>query len=491
MNLYTHNQKMDKHFGPMRFVFLCSFVFCLTLFLLDYLVVSDTQASNFNETEKTNHLENITIVNDNMDRCWGQYIYVYDLPGRFNEDLLKGCHSLMKWTDMCPYVSNSGLGHKISEKPNGKVMSEDSWYDTNQFTLEVIFHNIMKHYKCLTNDSSLASAIYVPYYAGLDVVQYLWDSNVSTRDASPKELVKWVAQQPQWKRKWGRDHFMAVGRISWDFRRKTDNESDWGTKFMFLPEATNMSFLPIESTQNPTQTQTQSQFSLLYDNEFSIPYPTYFHPSKDVEVFEWQKRMTRVKRPYLFSFVGAPRPNSNYSHFWYIRSEIIKQCQSSTSCKLLGKKYCHDPLSVMKVFQSSIFCLQPPGDSYTRRSTFDSILAGCIPVFFHPDSAYSQYLWHFPKNGSAYSVFIPEKDLVEEKGRPINETLSRIPMREVLALREQVVSLIPRIIYRHPNSRLRSLEDAFDIAVKGILERINKINVKDSVVGFGVNGDAQ
>jgi hypothetical protein len=36
------------------------------------------------------------------------------------------------------------------------------------------------------------------------------------------------------------------------------------------------------------------------------------------------------------------------------------------------------------------------------------MLAGSIPVFFHPGSAYVQYIWHLPKNYTRYSVFIPE-----------------------------------------------------------------------------------
>jgi len=414
----------------------------------------------------------------NLDSCSGQYIYVYDLPSRFNEDLLKGCHSLMRWIDMCPYISNLGLGPKVIEKSQEKVLLKENWYATNQFSLEVIFHNTMKHYKCLTKDSSLASAIYVPYYAGLDVGQYLWGGfNVSTRDASPKELVKWVAQQPEWKRMWGRDHFFAGGRISWDFRRITDTDDDWGTKLMLLPEARNMSILLIESAGSK-------------ENEFPIPYPTYFHPSKDREIFQWQKKMRNVKRPYLFSFAGAPRHDSNSSSS-SIRNEIIKQCQSSRSCKLLNCRdihnhnTCNDPVRVTKVFQSSVFCIQPPGDSFTRRSTFDSIVAGCIPVFFDPKSAYNQYLWHLPKNGSSYSVYIPLTD-VTQKRVMINETLSKVPKSEVLAMKKEVIRLIPRIIYRYPSSRLETVEDAFDIAVKGILRRIEAIKrdttqVNDSI----------
>jgi xyloglucan galactosyltransferase MUR3 len=40
-------------------------------------------------------------------------------------------------------------------------------------------------------------------------------------------------------------------------------------------------------------------------------------------------------------------------------------------------------------------------------------LAGCIPVFFHPGSAYVQYTCHLPKNYARYSVSIPEDNVGE------------------------------------------------------------------------------
>ncbi|CAN1816274.1 Probable xyloglucan galactosyltransferase GT11 [Linum perenne] len=91
-----------------------------------------------------------------------------------------------------------------------------------------------------------------------------------------------------------------------------------------------------------------------------------------------------------------------------IQGHFMEQCIGSTKkCKLLNcqqRERCENPVEVMRVFQDSAFCLQPPGDSPTRRSIFDSMLAGCIPVFFHPFSAYGQYIWHLPRN---YSVYIP------------------------------------------------------------------------------------
>nr|CAD1836047.1 unnamed protein product [Ananas comosus var. bracteatus] len=216
-------------------------------------------------------------------------------------------------------------------------------------------------------------------------------------------------------------------------------------------------------------------------NDFGIPYPTYFHPAKDAEVFLWQDRMRKLERKWLFSFAGAPRPGNLKS----IRGQIIDQCKMSSACKLLecgsGESKCHSPSSVMQMFQSSLFCLQPQGDSYTRRSAFDSILAGCIPVFFHPGSAYIQYTWHLPRNYSRYSVFIPEDD-IRKRNVSIEERLRKIPPDVVKAMREEVISLIPRLIYADPRSKLETLKDAFDVAVEAIIDKVTKLR-RDIIEG--------
>ncbi|KAE9595223.1 hypothetical protein Lal_00009316 [Lupinus albus] len=511
---------LKKFYDLIRFVLLTTFIFYISMLLLDYYLPSSNHGISFfffnitatnhtqvrkpstisiNSSEIRNYTtivnathhegeirknnlspppppppplnitKNIEVVakppKEKFDPCSGRYVYSYDLPSIFNEDLVKDCKSLNKWFNMCPYLSNLGLGERVIEKSRRKVLLKNSWYVTNQFSLEVIFHEIMKHYKCLTNDSSLASAIYVPYYPGLDVGKYLWDFSISRRDETPKKLMNWLREKAEWKKMMGKDHFMVGGRTGFDFRRGSEDESDWGTKLMFMPEASKMAILPIESSS--------------WDNDFPIPYPTYFHPSKDKEILQWQERMRKMKRNYLFSFAGAPRPNSTYS----IRNDLIHHCKTSKSCKLLdcyvnNINYCDDPVHVIHVFQLSVFCLQPPGDSYTRRSTFDSILAGCIPVFFHPNSAYKQYLWHLPKNGSSYSVFIPQQD-VQTKRTIIQDTLSRFSKEQVLAMREQVIRMIPSIIYRKPGSRLEKFEDAFDVAVKGVIQRIEGIKRKE------------
>ncbi|KAL9247724.1 hypothetical protein vseg_021126 [Gypsophila vaccaria] len=392
--------------------------------------------------------------------CRDRYIYMHTLPRRFNMDLVRDCKSLDLWMDMCQYTRNSGLGPNIPNSDN--VFSNSGWFATNQFLLEVIFHNRMKQYDCLTNDSSKASAIFVPFYVGLDVARHLWNTDANVRDSSGFELVKLLKRKPEWKRWWGRDHFFVAGRITWDFRRSSNSKDpDWGTKFLYLPEVRNMTGLVIES-------------SPWNNNDFGIPYPTYFHPANDEEVFQWQSRMRKQVRRNLFCFAGAPRPDRPDS----IRNQLINQCEMSSKCMMIHcnnwKNKCHKPSELMKMFQSAHFCLQPPGDSYTRRSTFDSILAGCIPVFFHPGSAYVQYLWHFPREFTKYSIFISMYD-IRDGNVSIESVLESIPKKKVGQMREEIIKLIPKIVYADPRCRLETLEDAFDVTISGVLKRVENI----------------
>ncbi|KAK2998268.1 hypothetical protein RJ639_023238 [Escallonia herrerae] len=54
--------------------------------------------------------------------------------------------------------------------------------------------------------------------------------------------------RPEWSIMGGKDHFLIAGRITWDFRRASDEETDWGNKLLFLPAAKYMSMLVVESS---------------------------------------------------------------------------------------------------------------------------------------------------------------------------------------------------------------------------------------------------
>ncbi|KAJ4799096.1 Xyloglucan galactosyltransferase KATAMARI1 [Rhynchospora pubera] len=389
-------------------------------------------------------------------------LYIYDLPDKFNAGILRDCLAMFPWVDMCPYVANMGLGPHINE--TGSVLTETGWHITNQWVLEVIFHNRIRQYECLTDNSSQADVFFVPYYVGLDTGRKLWRQNISLQeqDSLLVEVMQLLKSRPEWSAKGGRDHFILSGRATWDLRREDDGGNQWGGKLLTLPEVKNMTVLLIESC--PWEN----------DNEFAIPYPTNFHPSNESQVVTWQAKVRSTNRPWLFSFAGARRPGQAGS----IRDQLFDQCLKSTRCKLLdcvsAGSNCDIPVTTMSLFQSSSFCLQPPGDTPTRRSAFDSMLAGCIPVFFTPHSAYTQYKWYLPNNYSEYSVYIPDNE-VREGRVSIEEVLLKYSEEEIGNMKEKVISMIPTLIYKDPNYKLDSVRDAFDVAVDGVLRRVKSI----------------
>ncbi|CAL4891514.1 unnamed protein product [Urochloa decumbens] len=409
------------------------------------------------------------------DRCAGRYIYVHDLPSRFNADLLRDCRSLSEWTDMCKHVTNSGMGPRLTR--TGGVLPPTGWYDTNQFTLEVIFHARMRQYACLTADSSRAAAVYVPYYAGLDVGRHLWGHSNGVRDALAEDLVRWLRSTPAWAKRGGTDHFLVAGRIAWDFRRQRGG--DWGSRLLLLPEVSNMTALVLESSSGSGPWHWHAA-----GGDLAVPYPTYFHPSRAAEVASWQRTLRRSRRPWLFAFAGGARRAGGGGTT--LRDAVIDQCARSRRCGLLqcgarrrrGRSDdCYSPGAVVRHLRSAAFCLQPPGDSYTRRSAFDAILAGCIPVFFDPGSAYTQYRWHLPADHAAYSVFVPGDGVCNGTVR-VEDVLRRIGRKEVAAMRERVIRMIPSIVYRDPRAPAASgggFRDAFDVAVDGVIKRVGRI----------------
>ncbi|RHN78238.1 putative exostosin [Medicago truncatula] len=373
--------------------------------------------------------------------------YIYNLPPRFNLDLLKNCENLNIYTNMCPHVKNNGLGQPLSKT---------SWYTTHQLLAEMIFHARLENHVCRTWDPNQAILFYIPFYGGLHASSMFREANHTLRDSLAVDLIDHVLSLPWWNRHNGKDHFISLGRTAWDFMRSSSG-SDFGANILLnLPPVKNMSVLTIE--RQPWEGENQN----------GIPYPSYFHPKTKEEMLTWQNKMRQNDRPFLFSFIGGKRKGLGKAK---IRDELFKQCNESSLCKLVdcggGNSKCHQPMEVLSVMMESRFCLQAPGDSFTRRSTFDSILAGCIPVFFSPHTAYSQYHWYLPKEKNTYSVYIEEGG-VGEKSNMIEEVLMGIKGVEVEKMREVVIGLIPRVSYAHPNGSDVGFNDAVDVALQGL-----------------------
>lgn len=399
-----------------------------------------------------------SIVDTNSSSCRGKYVYVYDLPPEFNKGLVKRCDSLVPWFGLCPYFSNSGTGKAVGTNETGKLLVPDGrWFKTHQYALELVMHARVLKYKCRTEDRNLASLFYVPYYGGLDVIRWHWALNATNdkRDALGRQLVRWLEKQSSWNRRGGSDHVLVLGKISWDFRRQVTG--DWGSRLLEFPEMQKITKLLIE--RNPW-----------HSNDIGVPHPTFFHPGSAADIRTWIQRVEQSERTSLVSFVGKDRHQDPKN----VRTTLIKQCRNATKlCRFFEceRDLCLQPAFVTKSFLSSHFCMQPTGDSPTRRSVFDSLVAGCIPVLFHPCTAYLQYPWHLPANGSSYSVYISELDVKAGKVNVI-DVLTKISKHDRAAMRKLIIEqIIPGLVYALPGSDVSPYKDAFDIVIENLLYR--------------------
>eukprot|EP01018_Ginkgo_biloba_P000731 Gb_01994 [translate_table: standard] len=415
-------------------------------------------------------LSECRLVTDDDTECEGRRVYIHDLPSEFNTGTLEQCEfGLAEWLNICPYAENDGFGQPYIN--TSQLVLGKGWFDTNSYMLELIIHSRMKRYRCLTVDSSRADAIFVPYYAGLDALRYLYNNAKNYEEAQQLPhgdmLMSWLRDTPEWERYGGKDHFMVMGRTAWDFVTNPAKSAKpaWGTGMLHMPGMANMTAMLIEKRS-------------WVPSEQAIPYPTSFHPTR-AQLQEWILRVRKARRNTLFSFAGSVRPYSSDR----FRSILIGQCSKSDRCGFVDCrkfKCSHDSQPIISAFLQSVFCLQPKGDTATRRSTFDSIIAGCIPVFFDTDSAYTQYTWHLPEDTSAYSVYIPEENVVADRYL-IQRVLESISRKRLTEMQKNLVRMIPSVIYMMANaSESSAVRDAFDISVQSVLDRISEVKQQQS-----------
>ncbi|KAL3813654.1 hypothetical protein ACJIZ3_014922 [Penstemon smallii] len=464
--LHSSHEK-PKNFSPKKkptpssirvFFFTSSKFLTILLFqilILHFIFRSPTKSVPLQETilPKTPPFQSLE-----SKKCEHGTLYVYDLPPMFNKDILNNCRDLDPWHSRCNALSNFGLGPKATGPIAVPENLSPSWYWTDMFAGEVIYHARMLKHECRTKEPESATAVYIPFYAGLAVAKYLFTNyTAKERDWHSVKLLKWVHDQPPWKRSNGSDHFIMLGRMTWDFRRTRDE--DWGSSFIHMPLMKNILRLGVE--RDP------------WDKlEISVPYPTGFHPKSKSEMNQWMNFVHGQNRTSLFTFVGAKREVKGD-----FRTILQNHCYNeSDACRLVdcSGTRCYDGTSeILEAFLASDFCMQPRGDAYTRRSTFDCMLAGSIPVFFWKRSIFHQYEWFLGDEPEKFSVFIDRKEV--RNGTSIRKVLEGYSKEDVRKMREKVISSIPKFVYGLMDSdEMGSNKDAFDIAIDGVLRRFKE-----------------
>eukprot|EP00908_Phaeocystis_cordata_P004565 Transcript_14952.p1 GENE.Transcript_14952~~Transcript_14952.p1 ORF type:complete len:1141 (+),score=66.73 Transcript_14952:163-3585(+) len=131
------------------------------------------------------------------------------------------------------------------------------------------------------------------------------------------------------------------------------------------------------------------------------------------------------------------------------------------------------PADYYKIMLSATFCLQPPGDTLTRKSFYEGILLGCIPVVFRNDSQFLEQLAY--SDSVPYRemmVALPAKELLSGELDIVQE-LQRIRHADVIAMRRALHAHGQRIAYAAKSTGSHgfndfSRPDAFLMALRSV-----------------------
>ena len=268
-------------------------------------------------------------------------------------------------------------------------------YKTSQFALFKIMYERALVDPRRTMDPNDATSFFIPYDFGMDAT--FFESNGRMRRTQcplAVDALQHLRNSPYFWRHGGHDHTLIVA---------VNQNMNY---FFSAPRCT--SFLHM--CWNCTKLAIDEYMFIAQDRKFelknrginwhAIPFPSDYHYDTTVNTLPpWERPSEQENRSVLVSFLGNPRKFSPISTS--IREALVIQCKQHDEYCSQGI-YQHDGSadnSPNRDSRNAVFCLQPPGDMPTRKSLFDSILSGCIPVLFHPLTARYMYEWHLGQSG--------------------------------------------------------------------------------------------
>jgi hypothetical protein len=143
-----------------------------------------------------------------------------------------------------------------------------------------------------------------------------------------------------------------------------------------------------------------------------------------------------------------------------VRRKIFKDCNKLPDCRA----HTRFSLDALHHKRNAVFCLEPDGDAPWRKSYFDAISNGCIPVFFTPTTVEATSPWHWsPSNFRDNSrVSLPAEDFLA--GRVSLESLRDIPKERVAEMQAAIRQYARRLQYAAED--MPSGDDAFELLLK-------------------------
>ncbi|KAI8504045.1 hypothetical protein Bbelb_181130 [Branchiostoma belcheri] len=381
-------------------------------------------------------------------------VFVYDLPPEFNSDLVH----CIQVKNRCYQLQDYGMGMEFARYGNVSFRS------THMFALEVILHRKLLSSSYRTLDPEKADVFYVPYYPALAAA--CEPMNVIDNPVLDRELWQFVrVNYPYFDQ--GKPHIMALGRIEREHADVTGG-------ILKTPESRSVTFVGIEHESDPRTLRYIRRNGLAM---VVAPYPSFGHiisnnNNNDFGAESKHDKTLDIPRDVFVLFAGSRRMSHD------IRRILSRQLHPTTekySSPSLNNKQnvwfitqeCRDRSwqgDLVEWMHHSVFCLQPPGDSPTRKSFYDAVQCGCIPVIFkldyEPVYPFDDVL-DYPK----FTVKITDEDFFQGK-RSIRDILRDIPQAQITAKQGELRQVAPLLQYSYPP--LPETKDSFDMIMNEI-----------------------
>lgn len=268
-------------------------------------------------------------------------VYVYEMPAKFTYDLLWLFRNTYKETSN--RTSNGSPVHRLIEQHS---IDYWLWADLIAPESERLLKNVVRVHR-----QEEADLFYIPFFTTISFFL------LEPEQWKPlyREALKWVTDQPAWKRSEGRDHILPVHH-PWSFKtvRKSMKNAIW-----LLPD--------MDSTGNWYK---PGQVSL--EKDLILPYV----PNVDLCDAKCSSE-SESKRKTLLFFRGRLKRNAGGK----IRAKLMAELSGDDGVVIQegtagegGKE------AAQRGMRKSIFCLSPAGDTPSSARLFDAIVSGCIPV---------------------------------------------------------------------------------------------------------------
>ncbi|PPD96307.1 hypothetical protein GOBAR_DD06652 [Gossypium barbadense] len=317
-------------------------------------------------------------------------VYVYQMPNKFTYNLLWLFRNTYRETSNL--TSNGSPVHRLIEQHS---IDYWLWADLIAPESERLLKNVVRVHR-----QEEADLFFVPFFTTISFfllekqqckalyrvfisVDNLGHFILPSDSFQREEALKWVTDQPAWKRSEGRDHIFPIHH-PWSFKsvRRYVKNSIW-----LLPD--------MDSTGNRYK---PGQVSL--EKDLILPYV----PNVDLCDAKCVSE-SESKRTILLFFRGRLKRNAkkvkqvrkipSWAFYVCLRACLLEsereggKIRSKLVTELAGAKDVvieegtsgdQGKAAAQKGMRRSIFCLSPAGDTPSSARLFDAIVSGCIPV---------------------------------------------------------------------------------------------------------------